>query len=386
MPPTASKPIPPASTPIRLPCYESSPESIIKFISEIAAKIPTTLDCGKSVTSIAKKRAIDLAESITKACKLLSSRLPDADATICEPNSGVIIATLKEEFAKLRDDLHRYPTPTTYASAAAAQPRLPSVKTPVSRPAIIVQSGVPEIRSAKEVTDAWRKGVSFRDASFAPAKVQRVSNNKIRVEFDSDSQRQEALKKLESVKELKAEPAHRSRPLVIIKGVSKHVDSGDIIPLLIQQNPGVSSAAKDGDLRLRFLRNNRNDSLFNAVLEVSPTIRLLLLDQQRVNIDHQRVRVAEYSPFLQCFKCLQFGHTQSKCVSESRNCSHCASDSHGFDTCPSKTITDSLRCYNCDSDNKKFNRKTPTAHSATSTKHCPKIKSMVQRLAARTEY
>ena len=70
-----------------------------------------------------------------------------------------------------------------------------------------MESGVPEIKSAKEVTDAWRKGVSFRDACFAPAKVQRVSNNKIRVEFDTDSQRQQALKKLESVTELRAEPA-----------------------------------------------------------------------------------------------------------------------------------------------------------------------------------
>ena len=185
MPPATSKP--PASTPIRLPHHDSDPESIIKFISENAAKIPTTLECGKSVTSVARKHAVDLSESIVKACRLLSSRLNDANATVCEPDSGVIIATLKEEFAKLRDDLQRQPTPMTYASATATEPKLPAVKTPISRPAIIVESGVPEIKSAKEVTEAWRKGVSFRDACFAPAKVQRVSNNKIRVELDSDS-------------------------------------------------------------------------------------------------------------------------------------------------------------------------------------------------------
>lgn len=374
------------ATPIKLPRHDSSPESFIKFISDSAKQIAAAIKAGKSVTSANKKTIVDLADSVHKACELLTERLPNADSTIVEPDSRIIAATIRSEFAILREELQRQPTPVSYAAAASTQPNRTSVKTPVSRPAIIVESGVPEIKSAKEVTEAWRKGVSFRDACFAPAKVQRVSNNKIRVEFDSDSQRQQALKKLESVKELRAEPARRLRPLVIIKGVSKHIESDEIAGLLLQQNPGISAAASDGDIRLRFLRTNRNDSLFNAVLEVSPAVRLLLLEQQRVNIDHQRVRVSDYSPFIQCFKCLQFGHTQSKCESESKHCSHCASDAHSFDSCPNKSDSSQLCCFNCDSDNKKYKRSTPTGHSATSAKHCPKIKSAMQRLAARTEY
>ena len=375
------------ATPIKLPGKGADADAILSFIISSGDKIIGAVTSGKSVTSENKKSIVALSEAIKRVAERLQHQLPDPNKTVTDIDSGSIIDTIREEFGKLRGDLQQRPAPTSYASAAATAPsKPPKIKTPVTRPAIIVGSGAEEIKSAKDVTDAWRKGVSFRDACFAPAKLQRVSNNKIRVEFDTDDQRKEALRKLESVLELKAEPARRLRPLIIIKGVSKAVKSEELTGLLTKQNPGIFTGAEEGAIKFRFLRNNRNDALFNAVFEVAPALRLKLLEQQRVAVDHQRVRVSEYSPFLQCYKCLQFGHTKSKCTSEEQQCSHCGSGAHAFDKCPDKEVPAKRCCFNCKSDNDKQKKKTPTDHSATSAKQCPKIKSMVQRLAARTEY
>ena len=130
MPPAAAKP----STPIKLPAASSSPESIIDFILESAKKIPGLLSAGNSVTRDAKSQSIGLAKAISDACKLLSERLPNADSTIVEQDSGVIAETIRSEFAKLREELQQQPTPTSYAVAAASQSKRPQVKTPTSRP------------------------------------------------------------------------------------------------------------------------------------------------------------------------------------------------------------------------------------------------------------
>ena len=322
-------------------------------------------------------------------------RLADHDATIIEKSdSDAVIAVVREEVSRLRDDIlaRLPPAGVSYAAAAAAPKKTPTVKTPASRPALVLQSADAGVKTGKDVLDAWRQGVSFKDACFAPAKVQRVSNNKIRVEFDSDSQRDETLRKLASVKKLKAEPARRLRPLVVIKGVSKGVTKEEIASLILRQNPGVRDAAGDaGDaaLRVRFARSNRSDALYNIVMEVSSGVRVALLEQQRVNIDHQRVRVAEYSAFVQCFRCLQFGHTKAKCEASTGVCSHCASPSHTFDACPDAGDAGKRSCYNCASDagrHGRHGRHTKTDHSATSAKDCPRIQSLIKRLQERTDY
>ena len=374
-------------TPIATP--DSSPESIVKGIIKSLSKVPGVLNKNRSVTGPDRKESIAIIDSVISAAKLLLTKLPDPDATVAsipEPDAHSVLDVVREEFAKLRSELQQQPTPASYA-AAAAKPKRPAVKTPASRPAIIVESGDTSVKSGKDVLNAWRTGVSFKDACFAPAKVQLVSNNKLRVEFDSDIHRDETLRKLESVSSVKAERAKRLRPLIIVKGVSKDSKSDELISLIRRQNPSVDAAASaDADIKLRFLRSNRNDALYNAVVEVTPAVRVALLELQRVNVNHQRVRVDEYSAFIQCYRCLQFGHTKAKCTSECTPCSHCASKDHSFDACTHKQDASHIKCFNCEADNKKHGRTADAAHSATSIKQCPKIKSMLKLISQRTEY
>ena len=390
-----------ASSPPRLPPKSAGKDALLKFIKESIDKIPGLLTSGKSLTKPNKDEALLLCKSISDTVVRLqklpeSSKRPDLDATVIatpakDSDAGVTKDFMLAEFAKLRaniqSDIKSLPVPAAGVSYAAAVAKKPTIKTPASRPAIILASGVEGVTSAKDVVSAWRKDVSFKDSQYAPAKVQVVSNGKVRVEFDSDSQRDETLRKLESVTSLKAEPARRRRPLLIIKGVNKDMDSGELVGVIRRQNPGVfSSNSAAEDIKLRFLRKNRQDSRYNAVLEVSPAARLALLELQRVNVDHQRLRVEDYSPFVQCYRCLQFGHTTPKCKSECTPCSHCAGVDHKFDSCPNKSDAKKLCCFNCDSDNKKHGRKSGVTHSATSAKDCPKIKAHIKLLSQRTDY
>ena len=286
---------------------------------------------------------------------------------------------MREELA-LHREFVKLDAPKSYANVTATNVK--KVKIPKSRPALVIESASSDVTSSKDVVNVWRKGVSFKDVNFAPAKVQPVSNGKVRVEFDNVSQRDIALNKLKSVSNVKGEPARRSRPLVIVKGVSKDVSEDDVAGLIIQQNPDLG--ATEEDVRRRFVRRNRKDHLYNVVLEVSPDVRVKMLQQERVNVDHQRLRVDDFSSLLQCYKCLGFGHTRARCTSDVSICSHCASTEHQYDTCPDKKDDEKLKCHNCSRSGK--TSASDVKHSATSAKTCPQIKSMQKRIISRTDY
>ena len=217
---------------------------------------------------------------------------------------------------------------TSYASAVGRKASVPKIKTPVSRPALVIESADEQNKSHKCVLDAWKKDVTFTDTDFAPVRTQTVSNGKVRVEFDSVQHRDAALEKLASVPSLKSEASRRRRPLVIAKGMSKDVvrTDEDAVRHVLKQNPAIASEVQTpDDFKVKFKRNNRNKQLINVVFEVSPIVRVRMLEAGRLNFGHQRVRVQDFSPFLQCFRCLQFGHVQSNCASEVHCCSHLCS-------------------------------------------------------------
>ena len=294
---------------------------------------------------------------------------------------------MREELAKFREELVQRPPVVSYAaavastSASASDVKRPKIKTPVSRPAIVIGSSSSDVKTSKDVIGVFRKDVKFTDVAFAPAKVQPVSNGKVRVEFADVSQRDVTLKKLSGVTSLRAEPARRVRPLVVLKGVSRDVDVGDVIDVIGRQNPSVSVTGDS--LRVRFVRRNRKDELYNVVLEVSPDVRVQLLQLGRVNVNHQRVNVSDFSSLVQCFKCLGFGHTQAKCTADVKSCSHCAASGHDFASCPVKSDVDAAKCVNCC---KSGRQSSDVKHSATSERQCPTIKAMQKRIAARVDY
>ena len=387
-PRTAATSAPAAKTPVKQPGADDSADALVQFIVRTASEIPRTLNEQKSVTSAARGRANELATAIASAARLLANKIPDPDSTVLDSSiresasAAVVRDVVREELDKFRQEFVQRPTPpASYAAAVSSGPRRPKIKTPVSRPAIVIKSAADDVKSSKDVVQEFRKSVTFQDVSFGPARVQPVSNGAVRVEFDDVQQRDAALRKVSDVRRLKAEPAKQRRPLLILKGISRDVREDDVVGLIGRQNPGLQLA--DGDVRKRFVRRNRKDDLYNVVLEVSAGVRVRMLESGRLAVDHQRVHVSDFSSVVQCYKCLGFGHTRAKCTSDVQRCSHCSSEGHDFASCPDKADDSKLKCHNCATSGR---RTSDVQHSATSAKKCPHFKAMEKRIQARTDY
>ena len=297
-------------TPTRKSATPDTPTALSEAISKLAkaAKVLITPTAEKkSITKESRDEAISKLNEIVRLAERVS-KLSDLDATVIDSSEGVR-AIIREELDAFMVRMPATPvTPTDQRSYAsiAAKPKRPK-QTPPSKPAIIIAS---DNANAKhdDVLKSFRKGVSFKDSNYAPAKITPVSNNKVRVEFDNAEQRDATLKKLETVSQLKAENAKTRRPMIILKGISKDVNKDELASIIRQQNTLVNECAIESeDIKLRFERrnNNKNGNLYNAVFEVTPSVRNAMLTLGRINIDHQRVNASDFSAFLQCYKCLQ---------------------------------------------------------------------------------
>ena len=405
---------------------KSDLKDILAVIGRLASRTDSILKRNKSVTKDDKADLLMGADSIQACIKLLTEEMmskfmdsfhisqtkksdsgcqtevqtsdfacqtevfPD-DLNDSNVRTSDIIACVRQELDKFREELRRPEAATSYASAVKSGPPRPKIKVPKTRPAIVLESKDPAKKTHADVLSSWRKGVTFHDKDFAPARVQTISNGKVRVEFDTRDQRDTAMDLAEKVSSLKAEVAVRRRPMMILKGIAKDTDigEGDIAPLqaMVNQNPDLKDVFKErADIVFRFKRRNRKETLYNTVIEVSPAVRVRMLELGRLNIGHQRVRVQDYSPFVQCFGCLQFGHTKDRCPTpDVQHCSHCAGP-HNVQDCALKSVVAKQRCFNCKVHNEKTKKSVDDVHSGTSAKDCPRIKSMMQRISERTCY
>ncbi|CAG4985398.1 unnamed protein product [Parnassius apollo] len=275
----------------------------------------------------------------------------------------------------------------SYASVASTpffKQAQPSV-TPATKPAIIV-TPTTTVNSREEIMESWRKSICFKKTNYAPSKLKIISNNKLRVEFDTCVQRDDALERLKSAPAVTAVPARKMNPMIIFKGISHDVPSDELADIIAGQNQELGELIENkDDLCLRFKRKNRNDKLYNAVFICKPQIWRKIINLGRINIDHQRIQAEDFSPFIQCFRCLQFGHVQNKCPNNTHPCSHCAATDHTITHCLLKTDKSSANCYNCQAHNNKFQTKFNIQHPATSLS-CPRVISMKERISQRIDY
>ncbi|KAL0822124.1 hypothetical protein ABMA28_004258 [Loxostege sticticalis] len=299
---------------------------------------------------------------------------------------AVVRETVREETRTFTANIKSHtPTPTpspqptspSFASVAAT----PATPRPPTRHALVVETTDSDSNSREGLAGLWRKTISFKTTYYAPARVVPIRSNRLRVEFDTKAQRDETLQRVNNTSNLKATPLGKLSPMVMLKGISKDTPSTELATIITTQNPSVGEVAlTDKDITLKFIRENRKTSaLYNAALMVSPAVWRELTKLGRVNIDHQRVHVAEHVPVLQCRKCLQFGHLSSKCQSESIVCSHCAAYGHKYLDCPDRKLTEKTKCFNCASSGK------PSDHLAISNK-CPLHHIMCERVRHMTDY
>lgn len=238
--------------------------------------------------------------------------------------------------------------------------------------------------SASETMNEIKAKVTFRDLKFAPTKLTTLAKGKIKMEFADVTQRDAVLNRCKNIESFTASAAALQKPMLIVKGVPTSTGREELTKIIHEQN----DIPMDQPIRLCFLKKNRrNDNLYNAIIEVSPNVRLELLEKQRINIDHLKVHVEDFVPLLQCYHCLRFGHTANKCNEKSPTCSHCSLKDHKADDCPEKNRGNPPKCANCLKHNEDTKgAKWSTNHTARDHNYCNQIKSALLRIQDKTDY
>ncbi|XP_052758208.1 uncharacterized protein LOC128202324 [Galleria mellonella] len=231
----------------------------------------------------------------------------------CHLRTEEIIEGVRYELKKFRQEFNTQsiasqPPFTSYAAVASKSKFVPAPKVK-SNPALIISSTEEGSTNSHEVVSKWKENISFRQLGYAPCKIQPISKGRVRVEFDSPQHCKETIERTKSIQGLAAQEEKLKRPLLILKGISKSIAREEQIEIVCSQN-----SIQESNIRLCFLTSNRNSNLYNAVVEVSPDVRSTIVSLGRVNVEHQRVHAEDFSRFLQCFLCLQFGHTRAKCT------------------------------------------------------------------------
>ncbi|CAK1593611.1 unnamed protein product [Parnassius mnemosyne] len=391
---------------------EAQSESSSNFNDEYLLKviehtdlIQKTLDSSRSVTRLNKESIKKSLEEIKRSTQQLHNQVKNilrhSTLSTEKKTASIIRNTIKEEFEKialkpqqfaappllepLRPDITPAPI-QSYATVVKTIKATEKPSIPITKPALIVTSKQP-VSSSQETVHAWRKSVHFKKLTFTPADVKAVSNHKLRVEFDKQEQRDEILETINRPDSLVcAEIAKKLKPMVILKGIFKDTPVTELVDIIINQNTKIKDIiTSPEDITYKFMRNNKNQKLYNAVFMVAPHIWRVIIEIQKVNIDHQRVHAEDFPAFLQCYKCMQFGHTKKHCTEEETNCSHCSSNSHTYKDCPVKKDLNKINCYNCTLHAKKYNLNLNTNHSATSL-YCPRVLKQIETCKNKTDY
>ncbi|CAG4996169.1 unnamed protein product [Parnassius apollo] len=338
-------------------------------ISEHTKLILQNLDGNRSVTRTNKdniKKSLDeIKRSTQQLYDQVKTILRHSISSAENKTVSLIRNTIREEFSKLAvlpqkittQPLQDLVKPSiipsslpSYAKVVKSTKSAEKQPIPVTKPAIIVSSKQ-QVSSSKETVNAWRNSIHFKKYTFNPSEVKLVSNHKIRVEFDNQEQRDEILNAINHPDSLvNADIAKKLKPLVILKGIYRDTPVSELKEIIVNQNPNIKSLIKSPDgITYRFTRKNKNENLYNAVFMVTPTIWRSIVELQRINVDHQRVHTEDYPAYLQCYKCMQFGHTKKHCTENTTICSHCSSSEHSYKDCPVKKDSTKVDCYNCSS-------------------------------------
>ncbi|XP_053997451.1 uncharacterized protein LOC128886530 [Hylaeus anthracinus] len=223
-------------------------------------------------------------------------------------------------------------------------------------------------------------------ANLLPAKeklkirsIRKISNNGVLIETETKDDLDRVLhnNKLSAIG-LTAGLPTKKRPKMIIYDVPKHLSEKEITTAIKHQNlEHISKNSYIDEFKLLFKTGDRNKETVNWVIEVSPTIRNILKERNKIFIDWSACYIRDYIAISRCYKCQNFGHIALHCKATVSTCGHCAQDGHSYKNCPKKESNPS--CINC----KRANR--PHDHS-NRTQTCPAYKHAIETHIAKINY
>lgn len=119
----------------------------------------------------------------------------------------------------------------------------------------------------------------------------------------------------------------------------------------------------------------------NIVIEVSPSVRNLIISKGYLFIGWEKYYVEDYVRVLRCYRCQRYGHTKKDCQDSNPVCCPLCTENHELKECVATT----KKCNNCVLYNKRNKSELPTDHACTDVR-CPVYINQLNLLKSRINY
>ncbi len=177
--------------------------------------------------------------------------------------------------------------------------------------------------------------------------IRKIGNNGIIIECNNRSECGKLEKNInQKIKHLcEAKIPNKKNPRVIIYNLfndnqnqNKESLMQEIKESIVAQNETIKNhlSENEDDLICKYLIKSKNINHCHLVVEVSPKLRRIILELEKLNINWSRHSVKDFISITRCFNCLEFGHTKNNCNSET-NCSNCGQSGHSHNDCNIKS-------------------------------------------------
>lgn len=142
--------------------------------------------------------------------------------------------------------------------------------------------------------------------------------------------------------QLKDEPP--MRPRLQVHGLYSSLAPGEIVSLIESQNPELNIPSDDpaSSIKPIFKRGPRDRPTVNWVVEVTPEL-YRRLESGHLYLAFSKCRVTKYEEVTQCYRCLKYGHSASRCSVDKEICANCATPGHKSSECNINLP----KCVNC---------------------------------------
>ena len=282
----------------------------------------------------------------------------------------------------------------SFAEAVKTKQIVPKMKT---KEVVIVY---PEVEmTSEELKNKLKSKLDFKSiGNIGITSVKKIRNNGLVIECNSKNECNKLEENInEKLKDFcKARLPEKRNPRLIIYNIYNDKESdqsiedqmNEIKETIISQNDDIKQFITDNtteELITKFFVKSKNESFKHLVIEVTPGLRKVLINCQKLNIFWSRNTVKDFISITRCFKCLGFGHTRNHCTVSDDQCSTCAG-AHSHLNCKSKTI---INCINCLKHNQ--NNKNPnfipfdTKHNALYSE-CPSLKRIKNLIISKINY
>ena len=253
----------------------------------------------------------------------------------------------------------------TYASVAASETKRVSPQ-PTALHSVVVSSR-DEIDTGEDVLGKIREVVDAKEGWVKVERVRKAKDQKVIIGCSTAAEREKVKERLSLANDrLTFEDVKNKDPLLILRDVLSYNSDDDILGALRKQNRDLFNGIPEEDFRseVRFRRKARNLQTKHVIMRVSPRVWSRAVEAGALYIDLQKIRVADFSPLVQCSLCLGYGHGRRFCKETAPRCSHCGGP-HMKTECEGWLSNASPSCCNCT--DAKMDR---TEHNAFST-DCP---------------